>query len=100
MELWRRIGRRSAALELLGTWDQVAGRVHDRTFEMPHLLGDAQHLFRTQVASVEKDRQAVAAKWRLAEDVDMTVGEIHQILRHRSDLRRSVNRWVAGSSRR
>lgn len=49
MELWRRIGRRSAALELLGTWDQVAGRVHDRTFEMPHLLGDAQHLFRTQV---------------------------------------------------
>jgi hypothetical protein len=49
-------------------------------FEMPHLLGDAQHLFRTQVPSVGKDRQAVAAEWGLAEDVDMTVSEIHQIL--------------------
>ena len=78
----------------------LARRLEKDGFEMPHLLGDAQHLFRTEVPSVGKDRQAVAAEWGLAEDVDVTVGEIHYVLRHSSDLRSSVNRWIAGSSRR
>jgi hypothetical protein len=47
-------------------------------FEVPHLCRDALHLLRTQVASIGKDRQAVAAKWRLAEDVDMNICEIHR----------------------
>src|SRR6188472_3187663 len=64
----------------------VGGPQKDR-FEMPHLLSDPQHLFCSQARGVGKDRHTVAAERNSAENVDMTVGEIHRIPRHSSDLR-------------
>ena len=67
-------------------------RLEKDRFEVPHLLGDPQHLLCAEVSSVGKDRQAVPAEWNSTEHVDMTVSEIHRALRHSSDVRSSVNR--------
>ena len=54
-------------------------RLEEDRFEMPHLLGDPQHLFCGQVRSIGKHRQAVAAEWNSAEHVDVSVIEVHLI---------------------
>jgi hypothetical protein len=55
----------------------VAGGPEKDGLEMPKLLGDAQHLVRSQVARIQEDRQAVAAERGSTEDVDVTVGQVH-----------------------
>ena len=52
-------------------------RLEEDGFEMPHLLGDAQHLFGSQLACIGKDGEAVASERFSAEDVDVNEGETH-----------------------